>query len=148
MPRHVWSVLSRSHSLDKETNQLSLFEVLEALRFERPPNQSEAERIIVPIPCVVSSLFLRQAESRPEAAEQRIQLRAPDGKLQDDVDARVELDLESSPRTRTFIRLDGLPFTVPGEYLFEVSVRGDDPEDWKLVARVPVNLTETGRSQH
>lgn len=147
MPRHVWSVLSRSHSLDKETNQVSLFEVLETLRFKRPTDEVGTARIVVPVQCVISSLLVREEASTPEAAEQRVQFRDPEGEVLEDLDAVVELDLESSMRTRTFVRLDGIPFTIPGEYLFEVSVRPAGAERWKRVARVPVALTEIGRSQ-
>jgi len=137
MPNHVWSVLCQSTSVDQQTNNLSIFQVMEQVQIAGGvPELPAGERFaLISMPAVLVSLWER-TEDDPERASGRIKFRGVDG---DElvVSPPFPLALESS-RLRTTWTLQGVPFAGAGRYQIDVEL--EDDEGWTTVASIPLQI--------
>jgi hypothetical protein len=129
---HVWSVLCLKASIDRETNNISLFDVLEQVRV-LPPLEREA--IIGPFELV--SLWTRSA-GHPERGQARVTLRGPSGSLQ--FQQTQEIDLREYRRMRARLRVSVIPIEGAGTYHFSVEVPQVSTEDWAEIAEIPLDV--------
>ncbi len=134
---HVWSVLCRRSSIDRETNNISLFDVVEQLQlFEGSEVPSS-----VAGPFEIVSLWTRSAE--PTRGEAQISLRGPSGRLLIPP-LLQEIDLREARRLRARQRLSLIPIEGSGEV-------ATIPVDVVLRAGPPSRRTPEGefpRSSH
>lgn len=139
MAKHIWSVLCNRGLLDTQTNQVSLIDVVEAVRIRGPrwPSESD-EPVFVPTGLTLVTLWTRSDMAIPERMHGRLVVIAPDG--QTFPGKTLDIDLHSAPRARAFMRLAGLPFKGPGEYQISVETRRSDDDAWDHNANVPVEV--------
>ena len=143
MVRHVWTVLCSKTSTDKDTNNISLFEVVEQVQVTGPGG-ALAEAAVVPTTLELVSLWTRADFGTPTRATTRAALLFPDGSAAGE--AEMDVDLVAAQRNRTIIKLPGLPFKLPGVMRFVVSLRQDNAEEWTEVASIPVNVERLGEA--
>lgn len=134
MIQHVWSVLCSKSSIDKETNNISLFEVIEQLQGEG----WMGEPVLVPYPLELVSLWARAEPNRPSRGEARVILHSPSGTTK--ISATQQVDLSEFRRLRHRIKIPGLRVNGPGFYTFLVEVRQEEQEHWEPVARIPLEI--------
>jgi hypothetical protein len=132
MIRHAWSVLCEKVLTDRDTNNVSL-DVLEQLSVAGAPPPS-GERPLLPVRIELVSLWYRAeaGESSALSGEAVLRLLSPVG--DELADLAMKVDLGTRPRARTRALLPGIPFTGPGQYLFTVSLAGEE------VARLPLQV--------
>lgn len=73
---HVWSILCGKSTTDRETNNLSLFEVIEQINVLGPLPEPAA-KMALPMPFELVSLWCRANPGEPEESTARIKLLAP-----------------------------------------------------------------------
>ncbi len=130
---HVWSVLCRRSSIDRETNNISLFDVVEQLQlFEGSEVPSS-----VAGPFEIVSLWTRSAE--PTRGEAQISLRGPSGRLLIPP-LLQEIDLREARRLRARQRLSLIPIEGSGVHVFSIERRLHGRERWDEVATIPVDV--------
>ena len=139
MIHHAWSVLCSLSSLDKETNNLSLFNVLEQFNIAGP---REDERGLLPIACEIDSLWVR-LEGKPARGFTRTVVVGPSGETHPTKEMMVDLAGDVD-RFRTRLRMVGLPFLGYGVYWMDVEFRPDGSDKWDRVARVPLQVSSIG----
>jgi hypothetical protein len=138
MIRHVWSVLCSKSTIDRETNNISLIEVLEQLEVTvrsmgptPPPG--------VPLTAELVTLWAREDPSRPTSGRGRSRLLDPQD---NELGAfEYEIDLDTAPRHRSQGRIQGLRLAGNGWYNWEVAFRLGDTDPWTIVSRVPVEIS-------
>jgi hypothetical protein len=135
--RHIWTVICSRTAIDRETNNISLFEVLEAI--EVVTNQDIAFPTAFPTSISVVTLWARPDLNTPISGEARTRLLGPDGAELMSVTQRV--DMSAHPRSRSLGNLIGLRAGGNGIHEFEVSSRPDGATDWTVASRVPLVLT-------
>jgi hypothetical protein len=129
---HIWSVLCSRASIDRETNNISLFEVIEQIQVLDNPAR---DQLVGPFELV--SLWARGVGG-PERGRVRVAIRGPSGRLLgQDVQ---EIDLREFKRVRARFRVAGIPIEGPGAYYFSIAVAGDEPESWTEVAKIPLEV--------
>jgi hypothetical protein len=136
MINHVWSVVCGRSSTDRETNNLSLFDVIEQLNVLGPLPDAGAGAAI-PVPFELVSLWSRAQAAEGEESTGRAKLIAPSG-----AEAFVQefpINLTANQRMRTQLRSIGFPLLGVGRYTFTVEIRRAD-QVWETVARIPVQL--------
>lgn len=74
---HVWSVLCSKISVDRETNSISLFEILENVEFTTPTALTFPAK--VPFEATLVNSWARQDPNGPVEGEMRVRLLAPSG---------------------------------------------------------------------
>ena len=129
---HVWSVLCLKASIDRETNNISLFDVLEQVRVHPP---LEREGAVGPLELI--SLWTRSA-GYPERGQARVSLRGPSGHIQ--FQQIQEIDLREYRRMRARLRVVVMPIEGPGTYVFSVEVPRPNSEDWTEIAKIPLDV--------
>lgn len=139
MMEHVWTVLCTKTSTDRETNNISLFEVLEQMQVAGAIGPLPLpDPALIPAQMELVTLWVRSDFGTPARATGRITLLFPDGSTAGQNE--MDIDATATQRARTIMKLPGLPFRMAGVMRFVVSVRQVDAEVWTEVARIPLNV--------
>lgn len=137
MPRHVWTVLCSNTSVDKATNNVTLFEAVEGLSL--PPEVPADRDVAIQLELVLVTLWSRTNPAVPEAGNGRFRLVAPE----DQTLMTGEHDLSLGGqyiRSRNFSRLRNLPLHGPGFYEFVIEYRVAGEQEWVEATRVPLEV--------
>lgn len=123
----IWSVLCRSSSTDTESNNVSLFNVVEQLGVP-----AAADGNVVPIDFELVSLFQRDDPTEPQIEDAELTIRDPSGT----VIGTFNLVADMNNTLRSRVRLTSRAFRVSGEgiYWFEMTVNGES------AAKVPLSI--------
>jgi hypothetical protein len=136
MPKCYLLALVGGSSLDRYSNNVTLFNLVEQLNFprERPPPPGAV------LPLEVHAYFQLDEHEVNQRFELRFSMVAPSG-LETVTDAFSHRSSTSRFRTRTM----GLPFPpVGGSYELRVDTRRDESEPWhRQAASWPVIVAET-----
>lgn len=134
--RHLWTVVCRHASVEKDTNIVSLLDVFEELtvQFNEPEIPPTDGQHLLPIPLEVVTLWHR--DSGPsDAAKFKTFLKTPiDPQPAGFAEGIIERG--AAPRVRVISRAAGLPWRGPGDYTFVVQLL-TKKRTWKTVAEVP-----------
>ncbi len=139
MAEHVWSVFCLKGVLDKYSNQVSIFDVVEemAITFQKAPPPGEAADI--EMSGMLVSFWTRSDRDVPETLKFRVTLHGPD-----DAELKtwptLDVDLTTGRRSRGFIRVEKLLYVGPGVYRFHIQ-QGEPDGGWETIARVPFEIT-------
>jgi len=138
MIHHIWTVVCRNCLVDKDTNTISLIEVIEEVAvvadiLSRPtPPPRQLANMSMPIFNVVS-YWCRERDETPEKGRARLRVINPTGEAH--LIGENEVDLTEFTRLRHVNKLLGLPGSSPGKYQFEISrLEGDN---WVPVFHLP-----------
>lgn len=131
--RHIWSVLCQQSITDRDTNHISLINVLEGIGII---SKGDVNR--VPLRVVMVTFWARSESERGELAKTRIVIVTPENNsIETDV---VEIDLREYKRMRFNYALEQIPYTVDGTYEFTAQVFEEKSEQWETVASVPLDI--------
>jgi hypothetical protein len=131
---HVWSVLCARSSVDRATNAISLFDVLEQIQM-----YTWRSGDALPGPFELVSLWSRGSENLPDRRQARMSFRGPSGRLL--TQEHQEIDLREFRRMRARYRLAALPIhDGPGVYYFTVELEDVSRERWDEVAKIPLDI--------
>ena len=146
MIQHVWTILANSCSIDKQSNQISIFEAVE--EFQVLPVDMNVDRIAVAqghvrvgLPSfALLTLWTRSVPTEPCRGMAQVRLIDPAG-AETILDAGTDVDLTENARHRQIIRMVGLPLTVTGRYRFEIRFKNDPTEEtWALASVLPLDV--------
>lgn len=121
----LWAVICQSSVVDQETNNVSLFNILEQVDVPEPPalppDSSSLRAALRPLELFI--LFARTASEVPEHGRVNVRLIFPS----DDPPAsfQIDVDLSQVHRNRARINLPGMPVSGEGEYLFVIEALSD-----------------------
>jgi len=138
---HAWTVFCRGVSVDKDSNTVSLFDVVEQFAVV-PSMTSEAAKSLLdhgnffgPVFALVS-LWARDSFDSPESGRARISVISPNG--QEQQVAEYEVNLRDFPRSRHIFRMVGFPCETAGQHWIDVGQQSQD--QWVRVAHIPVHI--------
>jgi hypothetical protein len=135
MAQHIWTVPCRFSTIDRQSNNVSLIEVLEEITVPTVlPQQPDVG--IVPAIFDVTTLWSRENDEQPESGFGRMSFLSPAG--QTVFTNEYEIDLRENRRFRSIGRVLGFPAQVSGRCHFRVDRRRSANDDWEQVAMVPV----------
>jgi hypothetical protein len=139
MIRHIWSVLCSKASIDRQTNNVSLFEVLESVQFATDREVQFPANL--PFTGTIVSLWARQDPNTPVAGQMRVRLLSPTG--DELLNHPAVIELQGASRTRNLVNLNGIRIAGNGWHEFEISWRLTDDDLWHQVASLPLDFTLT-----
>jgi hypothetical protein len=144
----IWCVLSEDAIVDKATNKLSLFSVLEEITIISPPPRmpsvSGSEGSGLSIMFKLVTLWYRSEVSVPESGFGRISLITPEGKRREG--GEFPIDLTEFLRLRHIVTISSVPLVGDGIYRFIIDGR-KEAEEWSKMCEVPLRIvtqTPTG----
>ena len=143
--KHIWTVLCGASSVDKDSNQISLINVIEELTLSSIPQVSKKEINVnnkgtfgIPVQFEIV-VFLQRMDNPNEDLTVDIEI--------DSVDPKGKV-LKSFPyllpfqkgfkRIRFRIKMNGLQYNSPGEYHFRIKLKEEDK--FIEVASLPLDL--------
>lgn len=136
MIKHLWSIACSRTSVDKESNNISLFEVLEQFTLSGGPIQQQGKKGVVPILFEIVSLWTKDHENEAVKGRGRTVLVAPSGAETPMLE--FDIDLSRHQRLRTINRITGLPIGEGGRHDFRIDLQVND--QWVEQGRVPLQI--------
>jgi hypothetical protein len=139
--RHLWSLVCAKSSIDSQTNNISIFEVIEQIQIGPiPESVPEGPVPLAAMSLEVISLWMRDPLNEPARGEYRITMHSPRGKS---LPSAVQvMDLSTFRRFRSRFHLPGLPIDGVGLCQIEVEFRAGSEAEWVSVAKVPIEVAE------
>jgi hypothetical protein len=135
MIQHIWTIPCRLSTTDRETNNVSLIEVLEEVTIPAmPPRQ--AVMGFVPAIFDVVTLWSRGNDDEPAAGFGRMRLVSPTGDTI--LEQPYAIDLRENRRIRSVGRILGFPAQDSGRYHFRVERRTNEADPWEEVVSIPI----------
>jgi hypothetical protein len=139
MARVIFSVFCRSASVDRFTNNLSLFDVIEGLNIQAIGDVPEVFDKTPSLPGLDAAhivLFMRNDPAQPESPTVRVTLQFPNGSVL--AGPEQELDLKTSETSRLLTRFNGLPYAGNGTYRLLTQMKSDG--QWTTLHEYPINV--------
>ncbi len=136
MIEHNWSVLCERTVIDKDTNNMSLHNVIEQIGVGVPGGLSADKVSVVPISLELVNLWSRSDYGQPVSGTVRVNFCSPTREVL--FSQQIEINLQTHIRTRSRLRLFPLTLKQAGLYSFEVSFL--DSDNWKVVANLPLQI--------
>lgn len=133
--KHIWTVACSHAVVDRDSNNVSLLNIIEQLTIHEAPRPDA----ILPIQLDVMTLWAREDAEIPTTDNSRLRLISPDGKALGAFESAV--DLSSHERSRAKITFQGLPLASSGTYKFIVEQKSEEATRWKRVAEIPLSVT-------
>jgi hypothetical protein len=137
MIRHLWTVVCLKTSIDKDTNNISLFSILEQITISGPP-LPQGQTGFVPMEFEVVTLWYNSPDVGPQNGRARILFRDSAGNIlsQHEFDAEVT----RTPRHRTISKINGMPFREPGTYQLQLQLRREGDTEFTDMISYPVDI--------
>ena len=144
----IWAILCETAITDKETNNVSLINIVEELSFPASPPHIDSESDAAqfkPVSLAVVVLFARSALNVAESGEARIKMVAPDGTV--GLSGEMPVDLVQNERLRAIGRTFALPLPSRqgGQYGLKVEIKTSErgwEESFNLPLQVKVQMND------
>ena len=140
MIEHYWTVLCRNGIIDRDSNNISLHEVLEQLNIVgKPPKEKEAGAM--PGEHMIVSLWGRADYDISAKGTARYVIEFHSGKYRGRSDEMtISIDLTQHTRSRSRMTLNLLPIFGEGLHRINVSLKMDGDKVWRDVTSIPYEI--------
>lgn len=143
--KNLWSVVCYKGVIDKETNQISLIDVMDTITLapehkERLENELvKHEIVLLPVKMQLVGLWERTNRDQPEVGEVRGRLIAPNGKVV--AEHLMPINLVDHVAWRFIIKFPAFPYTGLGVYPLVIHWRSKGGKRWKKEVELGVTVT-------
>jgi len=134
MIEHIWTVICSDAIIDQDTNNISIFNILEQVNIPEEAVKTQ----VIGINVELLTLWIRSDLSKPATGMSQVNLVAPNGEVIQSSESA--LDLSRFERLRSRSLYQGLPYKGDGTYQFVVEYRPDDQTDWQQKASIPLKV--------
>ena len=134
MIKHVWTIVCSKASIDTQSNNVSLFNVLEQINIQ----DLVKPEFVLAFNFEVLTCWIRENPETPCKGRQRLAFIDPMNKQL----AHIELDinLAQTERARNRFQINSLPLTIPGRYFFRTDLQIEGESDWQTVNQYPLTV--------
>lgn len=139
MIKHIWTVLCSRSINDKESNNVSLVEVLESVQLQVEEKTKGEPAFVVPFPFDVVTLWGRAEAKKPSRGRAKDIVLSPSAKII--AEHEYEVDLSVYERFRFTTKFQRFPVQESGRYQFRTQIRDEKRDIWKDVSDVPLEVT-------
>jgi hypothetical protein len=141
MANHHWSLVCQRAIVDRFTNQLSLFNVIEQVHTARPPDTVDKKRTaLMPVNWHVVSYLSRSRSGIPERFNIVCVIRGPNGKPIGESTQEIVMDKHDKMRSISYI--PNIPFVGVGDYRVVIFYEKDKKRRKLDEIVIPVNFLE------
>ena len=143
--RHIWTVLCKNSITDKESNNLSIHNVVEQINISKKQNtltqkRESGKNLRIPTQLELLTLWGRE-DSDGRSVDAKMQLFDPQGKVLINQQYQLVFE-EGKKRLRFRARMDGIIISIPGEYFFVISTK-EDKKEYRDKVQIPVDVKIT-----
>lgn len=142
MINHIWSLLCRRSVIDSETNNLSVYDILEQLTVDikiKKGNENKAAKINIPIEYEVISFWVKTPGIKEFKGGIKLEIINPEGKVEKTFEQPLEIPKDKR-RLRSRIRISGFVADTAGNYIFRINYKESDKEQYKKAADIPLEV--------
>jgi hypothetical protein len=143
---HVWSVVCATSITDKETNNLSLINVVENLNIQiktnpdMEKNRAELGWYSTPIVLQTVSRFHRKESGVDTSFDFQLVVRDPQGSILGKAAGGTIAFPKDLKSLRTAVKINGFPVTTNGTYTIILGVKDVGESQYVDVAQVPIDV--------
>lgn len=137
MAKLIWAVLSQTAVVDRFSNALSVFNIVEELSVPAPPPPSDGKPQLAVLPLVAVTYWRRSDPTKPESVQVRLRIVGPTKKPL--MEALQTADMTDHLRTRALATLPGIPVAGAGNYAIIISTKAG--AQWKKAGQVDFHLS-------
>jgi len=142
MTKHIWSVLCRSSSVDKITNNISLFDVFERLEVSLAvPKAKEVpkfKKINLPVDYQIVSLWTHD-QKKQDKIRIKIIFENPNGVKTNLVNKDLILPPDKK-RMRDITKIRGIVLEKSGTYTFRLQAKKGKDKVFQTIVELPVEI--------
>ena len=128
---HVWTVYCSNTVIDRETNNVSIFNIIEELAIKDAPKPDG----VIGLPTELVTLWVRSEPEEPAVGLSRMSFLSPSGESL--ISLEYEIDLKKSERLRYRIHLQQIPLRESGRHKFLIELKTNEDQDWQRVSSIP-----------
>ena len=132
--RHVWTVICSRAVVDRESNNVTLQNVLESIKISATPKEDG----VLPLSMSVVSFWVRSEQHEERTGTFNLSFVSPSGKTLGEVDG--DIDLSANERLRTIIQLQSLALPESGIYHFILRSKSKGAKRARRVAYIPLDV--------
>lgn len=133
MIKHIFSTICNRTSIDKETNSLSIFNIIEQITIISEPDKT----VRIPLYFEVISQWTRSDENVPCIGTAKAYMCDPVGTS--NMLVEINIDLTKNFFARTIIRISGIELRGPGMYKFHIDLKTEN-DAWSPITSVPFQV--------
>lgn len=142
---HVWTVVCSRAVIDRESNNVSLQNIIDQINIRGEPIPDS----VVAVQVEVMTSWVRADFDVPSQATTRLTFLSPSGNVLGSFES--DIDLSEYERFRARAKFGGLPMPEPGRYTFRMELKNKGGSEWHEVATIPLKIVfgspETGPEQ-
>lgn len=139
--KHIWTILCSNSSVDSETKNVSLFNVIEQMKLAKiggTNKKLDPETKIVNFNFELVSLLKKNVTSKIDV-EEVIEFIAPGGKKLNSMTNTFEIPKEAK-RFRRIMKIQSLNITIAGDYTFLLKIREKGQQNFEVFAEIPLQI--------
>lgn len=138
--KHIWTVVCQNSQIDRDTNNLSITNVLEQLVISvNSANTKTNIQINIPLVYEVVSFWVKEEGEKIVKADVIVEIVDPRGAVLKSFKQPIEM-LENIKRFRTRFQIQGIGLTITGNYKFIIKVKESKDKEFKIVSEVPLEV--------
>jgi len=147
--KSIWAILCQESSIDANTNNVSLFKILEEITFglnmeeldklKNNPKFDLTKPIALPFSSQLVILWKNLSKNENFEFPVKIILKDPNEKILQEISNNF-LFQEGKERLRTVISINGIPLTKPGEYTYSIMVKQNKDEAFEEITSIPIKI--------
>lgn len=146
MIRHIWTVICSRAVIDKESNNVSLFDVLEEARLRTA--ESDTEKPVIPFPIAIAwvTTWQREPIENPTHSRGKDIILSPTGEVL--VENEYPIDLSKFKRVRAKRNVANFPVSESGMYRFRTQIWNEEKNVWEAVSDIPLDISVERRKRN
>lgn len=149
--KSIWSILCQESSIDINSNNISLFKILEEIKFgirmeeldklKNNPKFDPTKPMILPFTSQLVILWKNLSNKPTLEFPVKITLKDPNEKIIQEIISDNFLFREGKERLRTVISVNGIPLTKSGDYTYSIMTKQNKNDDFEEVDSIPIKIT-------
>jgi len=141
--RPVWGLICSSASIDQESNNISLFNIISQINIFEKAFPQENKNNKLPFNHELVVLFRRilniDIDNKEFSVDVKLELVDPNGKILTETIAPL-IFKKNKRQMRFVIRMDSFIYTIPGDYLYKISVKQLNDKSFKISHEIPLEV--------
>jgi len=134
MINHIWTVVCSQVVVDNQTNNVSIYNVLERITIMGEPKQETA----LPLNHAVVTMWERLDSDTIRKGMMRLSFITPLGN--EIIKIESEINLAEHTRFRNISNIQGLPIAESGRHVYRVELRNENESEWTHICDIPIEL--------
>jgi hypothetical protein len=142
--QHGWSILCSGTSVDQDTNNLTLFNIIDQIsipedKLVKMPGIDGKDKPAAPVGFNLVTLWRKSETKVAASAEVEVELLDPSGTMRQKGDYSVDLP-EGITRLRSRMQWNGIRVTTSGTYTFKISLKEAGDDKFRKVGEIYLDI--------